>query len=226
LLRKCKDCGCEAHTEEDLAKFINDPGMKHGKKNLCLVCKSVRAKGYYKNTLEETKERSRLWYAENTEAAVATRKKYYKINQTAILAQKREYQKENSERLKEYLKNYYKENKETLQEKSRQYCKDHRAQKNAHESARRTLKLSQTPELTKVEKEKIVILYKIAQSIKRTTGVLMHVDHIIPVSKGGLHHPLNLQVITATENLEKADKMPEVISKELQKLHDDFYSQS
>ena len=34
-----------------------------------------------------------------------------------------------------------------------------------------------------------------------------HVDHIIPLSKGGLHHPDNLRVITATENLRKHTKL-------------------
>jgi len=59
--------------------------------------------------------------------------------------------------------------------------------------------------------------------ITKQTGVTMHVDHIIPLAKGGLHHPLNLQIIPAIDNLEKSDKMPEIVSEELQRLHDDFY---
>jgi len=31
------------------------------------------------------------------------------------------------------------------------------------------------------------------------------VDHVIPVAKGGLHHPDNLQIITAEDNLKKSD---------------------
>tara|TARA_B100000161_G_C33498883_1_gene390669 strand:+ start:350 stop:973 length:624 start_codon:yes stop_codon:yes gene_type:complete len=34
-----------------------------------------------------------------------------------------------------------------------------------------------------------------------------HVDHIIPLSKGGKHHPDNLQIILATQNLQKGSKI-------------------
>ena len=33
------------------------------------------------------------------------------------------------------------------------------------------------------------------------------VDHIIPVSKGGLHHQDNLQYLTARENQQKGNKL-------------------
>jgi 5-methylcytosine-specific restriction endonuclease McrA len=33
------------------------------------------------------------------------------------------------------------------------------------------------------------------------------VDHIIPLAKGGQHHPGNLQVISANENVRKGAKV-------------------
>ena len=33
------------------------------------------------------------------------------------------------------------------------------------------------------------------------------IDHIIPISKGGLHHPDNLQYLTMVENRSKRDKI-------------------
>lgn len=38
-------------------------------------------------------------------------------------------------------------------------------------------------------------------------GVEYHVDHIIPLAKGGPHFPWNLQVITKAENLSKGAKI-------------------
>jgi len=42
-------------------------------------------------------------------------------------------------------------------------------------------------------------------SLEAQTGVEYHIDHIIPVVKGGTHTPDNLRVITAAENLSKYD---------------------
>tara|TARA_B100001059_G_scaffold231177_1_gene266550 strand:- start:42 stop:497 length:456 start_codon:yes stop_codon:yes gene_type:complete len=70
----------------------------------------------------------------------------------------------------------------------------------------RASKHSQTPVLTKEENECILTLYRECAKLTETTGVLHHVDHIYPISKGGLHHPDNLQILTARENIRKRDK--------------------
>lgn len=38
FLRKCRKCGLEAHTEEDLTLFTKDKRSKYGRTNLCNVC--------------------------------------------------------------------------------------------------------------------------------------------------------------------------------------------
>ena len=57
--------------------------------------------------------------------------------------------------------------------------------------------------LTREEKNLISKIYEEARSLTKATGKDHHVDHIRPLSAGGLHHPDNLQVITAEENLKK-----------------------
>ena len=58
-------------------------------------------------------------------------------------------------------------------------------------------------DLTNEEKRRISEIY--AESKRRTkeTGIQHHVDHIKPLSKGGEHHPDNLQILTAAQNLRK-----------------------
>jgi 5-methylcytosine-specific restriction endonuclease McrA len=59
----------------------------------------------------------------------------------------------------------------------------------------------------KEEREKIRSFYVLSKDLFRKTGVLHHVDHIIPLSKGGIHHSSNLQVIPAAQNLKKGSKL-------------------
>ena len=54
--------------------------------------------------------------------------------------------------------------------------------------------------------ELCIPFYAEARRLSRETGILHHVDHIIPLSKGGLHCQTNLQVLTATENIKKGNR--------------------
>jgi 5-methylcytosine-specific restriction endonuclease McrA len=58
-------------------------------------------------------------------------------------------------------------------------------------------------DLSQDEKEAILIVYKKAKDLSKITGVQHHVDHIKPLKSGGKHHPENLQILTAEENLRK-----------------------
>lgn len=66
---------------------------------------------------------------------------------------------------------------------------------------RNAMKLNQTPLDANLD---IIQFYYIVAS----TMADVHVDHIQPLSKGGLHHEDNLQILDAHLNLEKASKWP------------------
>ena len=70
----------------------------------------------------------------------------------------------------------------------------------------RCKKRNQTPDLTLEEQRDIIEVYSLARRLTLETGVKHEVDHIIPVSKGGLHHPDNLQVLTKYENCSKGNR--------------------
>lgn len=63
-------------------------------------------------------------------------------------------------------------------------------------------------ENSKDDNDRIEEIYAKRVKITRETGILHHVDHIIPLSKGGKHVPNNLQIIPAKENLRKGSKIP------------------
>ena len=47
-LRKCRCCGKEAHTEEELNLFVKSAAGKHGRSLICKVCKNQQAKEEWK----------------------------------------------------------------------------------------------------------------------------------------------------------------------------------
>lgn len=71
----------------------------------------------------------------------------------------------------------------------------------------RSKKFGSECSLTKEEHKRILQIYKECSKITEETGILHHVDHIHPISKGGKHHPDNLQILTASENIRKGNKL-------------------
>jgi len=80
-----------------------------------------------------------------------------------------------------------------------------KAKKNAKTYRYRTKKKNQMPD--DADSSKILEFYKEAERLTKETGIMYSVDHIIPISKGGLHHQDNLQVITLSENSRKGNKL-------------------
>lgn len=84
---------------------------------------------------------------------------------------------------------------------NRDLGEDHRRAKRNEIAARRRARMKdQTPELTDTEKCRMIDIY-----LNCPDGY--EVDHKIPISKGGLHHPDNLQYLTISENRRKCDSI-------------------
>jgi hypothetical protein len=68
---------------------------------------------------------------------------------------------------------------------------------------RRARILNQTPNLNEDQKKIIKCFYYQAHRLEKRFGLKFHVDHIIPIARGGLHEPKNLQVIPKKINQQK-----------------------
>lgn len=71
----------------------------------------------------------------------------------------------------------------------------------SYNSKRRSLKQNAVSQLHNPKIEQC--FYKMARMLKEETGNDYHLDHILPLNKGGVHHHCNLQIIEAKKNLEK-----------------------
>ena len=117
------------------------------------------------------------------------------------LARKKAYQLKNRIRILAYKKAYRLKNKAKLAEAQKLFRSTYKHLWVRYSAERRALKVKQTPTLSENEKNHVDIYYKVSTWL----GKNFHVDHILPLSKGGLHHPTNLQIIPAYLNLAKGN---------------------
>ena len=134
-------------------------------------------------------------------------KQRYLEKKEQILKQSLNYYSQNKDKRKEYKI----QNKEIIKSKTRVYVQnnlDYFVFKNGY---RRALKRNATPSwITKDQLQIIKKLYKEAKNKEIQTGFKWHVDHIIPLNGSnvcGLHVPWNLQLLPATQNLSKGNKV-------------------
>ena len=64
-----------------------------------------------------------------------------------------------------------------------------------------------TPKLSSIELMMLNNYYENAALLSKQTGIPHEVDHIIPLSKGGWHHPFNLRVVTRDVNRSKGARI-------------------
>jgi len=132
------------------------------------------------NNLDLFRERDRLQKKKNPEKHRQNSLAWYKNNPV---------------RAKENLENWKKENPERYKLLLRKGS-----------AKRRATKKNNTPDLTLNQKLIIETIYLQRIRLEKRLGIPFHVDHVIPISKGGLHIPSNLQVLPAKLNLKKNSK--------------------
>ena len=206
-MKECTKCG----VQKGAADFYSDSQKKDGLSSSCKECKKVQNNLYTKSNKERKSKYDKM---------------YRDRNSVEIKKRKKEYSDSHKEEKKAYDKSYNADslNKARRYKVNKEYREKNPGKVAAILAAYKASKLSQTPELTDEEKLQIIEIYKEAVALRKTTGDDYHVDHIIPISKGGLHHPLNLQILTAFENLSKSNKCDlSEVSKELLDLHDKYY---
>lgn len=117
----------------------------------------------------------------------------------------------NPDRSKELSKSWRDENPERHKSTKQAWDQNNASKKTAISARRRASKLNATPSwLTAKHFTEIQSFYTLAKEREERTGDKYHVDHICPLQGEnvcGLHVPWNLQVIPASENLAKSNKV-------------------
>lgn len=166
----------------------------------CTKCKQIQPlERFYK-----CKRGLKSWCKDCENAANKLR---YQKNKEHIRTQQREYYKTIAAKHNKASRVWYKNNKARHNKVTSLYAKNNRPRMNALKAKRRACELSATPSWADLEAIKKI--YVESKKISDESGIVHHVDHIVPlqgVNICGLHVDYNLQILTATENLRKGNK--------------------
>lgn len=177
-MKRCTACGMSKPASE----FYKHRGRKDGLTEWCKECAKAKVKTYADKNRETVR-------AGNKEAGA----RFREANRAS----------ENKR-----LNDYYHANKAVRRSAERKWRTANRHKHNAKESARRAKKLLATPKWA--SSKYIALFYEMARLESERLGVEIHVDHIVPLKSSrvcGLHCEHNLQLLVASENLTKSNRV-------------------
>ena len=177
---------------------------------------NAKAKARYQNNIGGVKENT--YYKNNREKVLAYQRRYY-IN---VLKDDRENQNKKQ-------REWYAINKDRLSilsaARARKRWKTNPDIMNYYYAKRRAMKRNLVPEHLKkcrIEKQRIINIYKLRNLMTNVTGIKHHIDHMWPLIDGGPHWSGNLQIIPAYDNQVKGANVCPELKQNIQKSLDLF----
>lgn len=196
-MKTCITCG----VIKPLGEFYRRSDSPNGYRNDCKDCrKNLSSNNYFRNRQKN----------------LETRRKYY----LKKVAENPDFQKEkywsDVEAAKALNRKYYLRHREKRVARAVEYAKKNSAKANATKKKYKLAKKRACPSWVVSSPNLCAMIEDIycnAQKLTKETGIVHHVDHIVPVQGRnicGLHVPWNLQVLTASENCSKQNKLLEM----------------
>ncbi len=223
--KECPRCkNVYPHTEE---YFHKDKSYKSGLKGFCKQCAIKSACAYYDDHRADVLAAKKQHRIDNHDMYVQRdRDRYYSTieyqrqrgaeyranNREKRIACMQSWRKRNAERVKAYSRQYHQDHLEECRAKSRKYYRDHLEEclmrSRAWNAKRRLMEKSQGDGYSAAD---VRLQYK-SQKGKcwhcgKDLNGKFHVDHLIPLSKGGKHDASNIVCACPSCNLSKKDKM-------------------
>jgi hypothetical protein len=118
------------------------------------------------------------------------------------------YRKVNADKVKKANRRWVENNREKYNAISYKWIKNNPERAVEFAGRRRARERNACLMIGRDQQRIIDSMYDYSQRLTSCLGILHHVDHIIPISRGGYHIHTNMQVLPASINSRKKDKLP------------------
>jgi len=179
-------------------KLVTEFYKLNGKRNS--QCGACRRK-YWADNREKMNASSRRSYQKNKNSKLEWQKKYAQENPETVKATKKRYLDNNPEKRKASVRNYKLRNSETIKEKSKVYYQNNKEMYFFWASKRRE-RIRSPYKITSKE----IIRLRNRSCFYCGSKNEIHIDHVLPVSRGGQHRIGNLVPACKACNSSKGSK--------------------
>lgn len=193
MLVPCVRCSGEFPGTEEF--FSRDKTRRSGLHPYCKECTKQGHREYYKRNRSKILEAGKIYSTENKDRIQEYREQYAARNAEALLAKGRAYAAENREQARERAKRWYAENRARGKANARR-------RKARLKSAVGDHTLDDLAEILKIQDNK-------CRYCSATLGSSVHIDHIVPLIRGGSNWPWNIAITCPPCNRSKHAKTPE-----------------
>ena len=205
----CKKC----NTEKSITEFYYNKKKDTYETN-CNSCLSLYRKEYREKNKEKAKQYASNWRTINEQRKKELDRKYRENNIEKIKECRKKYAIDNSKKLIEKSKKWYQLNKERAKATKKEYNKIYKTT----ESYRLSNKIQRIKRRKQLKNTKNQVTSKVLKEIidkssncywcNKPLKYDYHIDHYIPLSKGGEHTITNLVISCPDCNLKKHAKDP------------------
>lgn len=198
--KTCTKCG----ERKLLTEYSKTRASKDGMKASCKLCDSIAACNYYQANKSSIALKNKKYSEENLESIATYRRSYREDNRNRKLEQDRIYRENNRNKIQAASRDFYRRNKDLYIQKSR--AARARKKKSSHEYYTEQQVLDQYGTACHLCTKEVNL------EAPRWVGVPgwedgLHIDHVLPISKGGPDTLDNVRPAHGSCNLKKGDRI-------------------
>jgi len=184
---------------------VSEMHVKEG----CVQCKRVRSANHRAMDIDSAKRRDAAYRASNLEQVRAKDRAHYNDHIPRMRGKSAQWRKSNPGRQKELTTAWRAVNAAYVREYAQKWFASHPEAQRIYAQNRRTREMQGEGRISKDIVERLFVLQRgLCACCKKKLGSNFHLDHIVPLARGGEHSDSNVQLLTQRCNNQKHARDP------------------